>query len=339
LLNFNRDDGETILKPQGWYNGIDAQDAAGFTANQLTLTHDDFKALTPEKQEIVRGLRNSAAEHAGGVSRTLCFVPHIEVFHLNKLLIPNVQLGIHLYFNPPTMRSIQYAGATAFRLNPDDIKVKLYLCQVRLDGSIYRSLMSDMNSGKKVVSYPTVRSEIRTYNITRNTLHDEISNPFQNRLPNMIIVALVSSTAFNGHIGHHPFAFKTFNLKGIKQTVRGETYPYEMLELVHDKGSEDLKGYRQFLQATDSLCKSRGNMVRAVEWGHDKNCTLFVFENVANGCLNTPVLNSKLSGEVRLVLDFGDDQGTNDTAIVYGEFENLMEINSNKTVQYNVYRV
>jgi len=85
--------------------------------------------------------------------------------------------------------------------------------------------MSDMNSGKKVVSYPTVRSKIRTYNITRNTLHYEISNPFQSRLPNVVIVALVSSTAFNGHVTHYPFAFKTFNLKSIKQTMRGETYP------------------------------------------------------------------------------------------------------------------
>ena len=43
------------------------------------------------------------------------------------------------------------------------------------------------------------------------------------------------------------------------------------------------------------------------------------------GCLNSPVLNPKLAGEVRLVLDFGDDQGTNVRAIVYAEFENLMD--------------
>ena len=42
---------------------------------------------------------------------------------------------------------------------------------------------------------------------------------------------------------------------------------------------------------------------------------------------------------MRLVLDFGADQGTNVTAKIYAEFENLMEINSNKTVQYDVYQV
>jgi len=51
------------------------------------------------------------------------------------------------------------------------------------------------------------------------------------------------------------------------------------------------------------------------------------------------VLNPKLSGELRLVFDFGADQGANVSAIIYAEFENLLEINSNKTVQYDVYQV
>ena len=80
-------------------------------------------------------------------------------------------------------------------------------------------------------------------------------------------------------------------------------------------------------------------MVQADDWGHSKHCTLFVFENAANGCLNTPILNPKLAGELRLVLDFGGDQGDDVTVIVYGEFENLMEINSNKSVQYDIYQV
>ena len=118
---------------------------------------------------------------------------------------------------------MQYHGAVAFRLNQEDMKVKLYLCQVRLNPSMYRELMSDMSSGKKIVSYPTVRREIRTYNITWNMLHSEINNPFQNRLPTMAIVGLVASMACNSAVGEYSFSFKQFNLTSIKQVVRGET--------------------------------------------------------------------------------------------------------------------
>ena len=336
LLNFNRDDGETILKPQGWVNYVNWPNAR--TANQLNVAgpHADFEALAPKDQTFVRDLRGEITKYAAGVTRTLIMVPHIEVFHLSKLLIPQVQIGIQMYFNPVELWSLRYAGAVAFRLDPADVKVKLYLCQVRLNPSVYRELMSDMT--KQIVSYPTVRSEIRTYNIARNTLHYEINNPFQNRLPNMVIVGLVASTAFNGAVGENPFSFRQFQLVSVKQVVRGETYPYEPLVMMRNNGSKDMRGYRQFLQATGSLCKSRGNMVQADDWGNGKNCTLFVFENAANGCLNSPVLNPKLSGELRLVLAFGGDQGANVTAIVYGEFENLLEINPVKAVQYDVYQ-
>ena len=43
-------------------------------------------------------------------TRTFFMVPHIEVFHLNKLLIPQVQIQIQMYFNPPTLWSMQYHG-------------------------------------------------------------------------------------------------------------------------------------------------------------------------------------------------------------------------------------
>ena len=46
-------------------------------------------------------------------------------------------------------------------------------------------------------------------------------------------------------------------------------------------------------------------MVRGKDWGKGKHCTLFVYENAANGCLNSPILNPQLSGEIRLVLEFG----------------------------------
>ena len=69
-----------------------------------------------------------------------------------------------------------------------------------------------------------------------------------------------------------------------------------------------------------------------------KNYTLFVFDNAANGCLNSPVLNPKQSGEVRLVFNFGTNPGVNITVILYGEFENLLEIDRNKAVLYDIYQ-
>jgi len=120
--------------------------------------------------------------------------------------------------------------------------------------------------------------------------------------------------------------------------VRGEEFPYRTLELNHDNSNKDLRGYHRFLQATECLTKRKGNVVRAEDWGREKNCTLFVFDNTANGLSSSHVLNPVQKGETSIVIRFGENPGVNLTVLIYGEFENLLEINSNKTVIYDVYR-
>ena len=79
-------------------------------------------------------------------------------------------------------------------------------------------------------------------------------------------------------------------------------------------------------------------MVLKDNWGRGKRCTLFVFDNTANACLDSPVLNPKHSGELRLLIGFGANPGENLTILLYAEFENLLEINGNRIVTYDVYQ-
>ena len=79
-------------------------------------------------------------------------------------------------------------------------------------------------------------------------------------------------------------------------------------------------------------------MVRRADWGHGSKCTLFVFDNTANGCLNTSVWNPKQSGELRLVIQFRANPDANLVILVYGEFENMMEIDRRRTETYDVYQ-
>ena len=75
--------------------------------------------------------------------------------------------------------------------------------------------------------------------------------------------------------------------------MRGEEYPYETLQLVHNTAARDNLGYFRFLQASEAWCKRKGNMVDLGDWGQGKNSTLFVFDNVANGCADSTQTNCK----------------------------------------------
>ena len=106
-----------------------------------------------------------------------------------------------------------------------------------------------------MASYPTVRSEVRTYSMQGNLTRFDISNLFQNRIPDRLIVALLDSRAFNGDVTRDPFCFQKFGLRSIRLIVRGEEYPYETLRLVHDSGAQDNFGYFRFLHASGAWRK------------------------------------------------------------------------------------
>jgi len=74
ILNYDRDDGETLLTPHGWYNCLgvpDDGDGDELTANQLDTAHADYAALPQDLKNLVQG----RVQVLGGKRVTLRFKP------------------------------------------------------------------------------------------------------------------------------------------------------------------------------------------------------------------------------------------------------------------------
>lgn len=139
-----------MFKPQGWYNAFDFP--GEWTAHNTTTAgdgHAAWQALSGNHKEALATIKAEQAYYTDGKGHVLRFRPHMEVFQLSKLLVPRVQIGIQMYFNPPNLflNGVELAG----RLLPEDIKVRLYLYQIRLNPSVYRALMSKMSVDRQLV--------------------------------------------------------------------------------------------------------------------------------------------------------------------------------------------
>ena len=70
FLNYDREDGETMLKPQGWYSSIDLP--ASLTANNLdTATnagagHNNFQRLSTNQEANVKLMKEEQASYTEG---------------------------------------------------------------------------------------------------------------------------------------------------------------------------------------------------------------------------------------------------------------------------------
>ena len=150
------------------------------------------------------------------------------------------------------------------------------------------------------------------------------------------MVGLLDSRTYNGNLDHYQFAFQKFEVTRIGQIIRGEEYPYETLQLNQNDNKKDLLGYHRFLQAICALGKHQESMLKPGDWGHNKNCTLHLFNNVAGGDADSPLQNPQQQGDVTLEINFGANPGQNLTVVVWGEFESVMDISGTGVVNYDV---
>ena len=99
LLNYNREEGDTILKPQGWCNNLDH--AAERTANNTdsTTLHAAYRALSQAHKDTLAQDKAMTVSFLNGNRVTLTFQPHLEAFHIGKLLVPQVEIKMRFYSN------------------------------------------------------------------------------------------------------------------------------------------------------------------------------------------------------------------------------------------------
>ena len=221
------------------------------------------------------------------------------------------------------------------KLREQDVDITLHLCRLSLNPDIYASLEGERKLRKEVVKYPVVRDQIRSFTFNGATTVWTQDNLFLNRVPQRMIVGILDSIAFNGAKEKYPFAFQSKGVTSIRQFIEGEEYPYVTLEFAGNNTLKDWEGYRRFLDAAGSVAKHREFMVKPGDWGHNKNCTLYMWNNVPSGDADGPKLNPKQTGNVRLEIKFRAALNANITILVWGEFESVIYIDHLGAVTYD----
>ena len=335
LLNYNRDDGETLLAPQGWVNFLNVTPTLAATG-----VNDDICTTNGYAHNDSHPLKTLTVPFYGNNVVRMIMRPYLPMFHTGKVMVPGVEMNFEFHFHSPDFYTFATltsgTGAKAYvRLREEDVDITLHLCRLSLNPDIYSTLEGERKLRKQVVKYPVVSDQIRTFSFNGATTVWMEDNLFLGRVPQRMIVGILDSTAFNGTKEKYPFSFQSKGVTSIRQFIEGEEYPYVTLEFAGNNTLKDWEGYRRFLDAAGSVAKHREFMVKPDEWGHNKNCTLYMWNNVPSGNADGPKLNPKQTGNVRLEIKFRAALNANITILVWGEFESVIYIDHLGAVTYD----
>lgn len=277
------------------------------------------------------GLKERNKYIKAGVEVEMCGKIHSDIFALSRHLLNGVDLKIKLIRskNPFCLMSPE-AGA--------DYKVIITNCflrvrKVKVSPSVllkHASLLR-MESAK----YPLRRVECKSFTISQGNLSHTQDDAFLGQIPKRIVMGIVDTDAFNGSFKKNPFNFKNCGLNSVGVYLNGEQIPTPPLNLKFSSTSEGkiIQGYYSLLTGMGMLSGDRGLPISREEYG--KGYTLFAWDM-------TPDLSSDYDhfcdlnkGNVRIELKFESALTNTVNVILYGEYDNILEITEQRSIQYD----
>ena len=105
--------------------------------------------------------------------------------------------------------------------------------------------------------YPFTSNQIKTLTIPKDATNAIFENLFPaNKLPQVVLIGLVDSEAFNGKYSKNPFNFDHFNLVNLNLSVNNNALEYRNLNLNFD--TTYLLAFQTFITGLNLESKSLG---------------------------------------------------------------------------------
>ena len=354
LLNTDKEEGETFMKMQGWYNEVNFPDHidANFGGTAFAADdHDDYtgEILTQSQRDAVEAMKRETNPLRGGTWKEYFLRPHNPIFRTGKALIPDQEITFQLYFNEPAWYLLSEEGGivNGKAITENEIKIEFVTCQLTVDPGIKNAIQSSRLRSHNAV-YPFHSSRLRTFSMAAGITEFDEGKLFNERIPLRMFIGLLHQDAYNGSMIRNPVCFQKFGVTRVSITVNGEEYPYkDVLELNSGDGDKDDEGYRRFLDAAGTL-KVPG-LIKREMWGHYKDFdhdgdalihksgtqTIFGVNFAPDGKVDSPDFHPLQVGNVRIRIKFNAALAHVVIVMLYAEFENFMEISNNEGVQYN----
>ena len=184
---------------------------------------------------------------------------------------------------------------------------------------------------KATAKFPVTRKECKVLAVPRGFQTFIKDNIFLGQLPKRVVVGMVDNDAFAGTFAKNPYNFKHFNANFIQMYADGEPILNRALRpnIVDNKY---LDSYYTLFKGFDKLSGEKSSIIKREDW--PRGYSLFAFDLTPDydDDDHYPLIRH---GNLRLEINFNTALASTINIIVYAEFDNIIEISSNRTVQFD----
>ena len=184
---------------------------------------------------------------------------------------------------------------------------------------------------KGPAKFPITRKECKVLAIPAGFQSFVKDNIFLGQLPKRLVVGMVHNEGFAGAVGRNPYNFEHFNVSYMQLYTDGEPVLSKPLKL--NVGEEKyLDAFETLYNSFDKLNGEKSSIIKREDWSRGYSLFSFDLTPDYDDEDHYPLIRH---GNLRLEMNFGTTLAHTINIIVYAEFDNIIEINNNRNIQFD----
>ena len=248
---------------------------------------------------------------------------HSDLFNQEKLILNSIDLTMKLLHHKPEFCLLSVDAAPAYKIIIVDSI--LYVKKIELTPSVLIAINTVLND--KNAQYAITRTSPKVFTVPRGQESQHIDNAFLGEIPKRLASCVMDNDSYNGNYKNNPFNFKHYNLTQIGLSVNGEEVPFKPLKLNFDE-KLFVTAYNTLFSGTGKFHGKSGSIIKREDYSEVYTiivADLTPFEIDDNFDLKT-------QGTLKIDLIFKGPLAATIKVLVYAEYDNITEIDSNGNV-------
>ncbi|XP_038271561.1 uncharacterized protein F54H12.2-like [Dermochelys coriacea] len=251
---------------------------------------------------------------------------HSNLFFQEKLLLNGVDVKIKLTCSKDAF-CLMGSGTESFKLRI--LSASLFVKKVRVTPSVRLGHAEALLTAN--AKYPEDHVGMKVFSIPAGSKVSNQENLFLGQLPKMLVLGFVDNDAFSESYTKNPFHFKHYDINFVALYVDGEQIPTKPLQPDLEAG-RCVREYMNLVQTAGKHMKDRSLLMDREEFV--QGYTLFAFDQSPDQeCADHYSLIK--TGNLRAEIHFGKALTITINMIVYGVFDNVIEINQRRNVLFD----
>ena len=210
LLNFSEDAERSQMQTQLFY-----KDSAG--AFDQTKIND-----IPLNQGLI--LRQKLAKNSQLVD--MCGPIFADTFNMSRYLLNEVDVRLKLFQSKHDFRLMSSVAGKKYKVIITEVMLKAAMVGIHPD-----ILKSHARALKDIPAiYPFNRTDVKTFAVPKGQYNVNLDDIFQGKIPNRLVLGMVSADAYAGDLTKNPFNFKHYNFDFMCLYANGQSVPAKALQ-------------------------------------------------------------------------------------------------------------